>query len=149
MLLLVILSILLISPITLTSLIRDVHVLMQVKMCSLPLLPRRKELYAELRPFHTALTGQSRMAEKHPVYKCNEEQVSSVLKWQVLISHAVRFWYMMIWRFLMSYALRHTVYTDKHSHIGRRDLLSHLVSYFMLNTLCFCLITCSSSSFTM
>lgn len=60
------------SNLVLVNLAKD-----QVKMCSLPLLPRRKELYAELRPFHTALTGQSRMAEKHPVYKCNEEQAEA------------------------------------------------------------------------
>ncbi|XP_056686888.1 uncharacterized protein [Spinacia oleracea] len=46
----------------------------QVKTCSLPLLPRRKELYSELRPIHTALAGHRKMAEKHPVYKCSEEQ---------------------------------------------------------------------------
>ncbi|XP_021763330.1 uncharacterized protein LOC110728033 isoform X1 [Chenopodium quinoa] len=49
----------------------------QVKMCSLPLLPRRKELYSELRPIHTALAGHYMMAEKHPVYKCSEEQAEA------------------------------------------------------------------------
>ncbi|KAL9239078.1 hypothetical protein vseg_013430 [Gypsophila vaccaria] len=46
----------------------------QVKMCSLPVLPRRKELYSELRPIHAAMACQHKVAERHPVYKCNEEQ---------------------------------------------------------------------------
>ncbi|KAK9756829.1 hypothetical protein RND81_01G123500 [Saponaria officinalis] len=46
----------------------------QVKMCSLPALPRRKELYSELRPIHAVMASQYRVAERHPVYKCNEVQ---------------------------------------------------------------------------
>lgn len=49
----------------------------QVKMCSLPQLPRRKELYSELRPMHAAMASQLRIAEKHPVYKCNEVQAEA------------------------------------------------------------------------
>ncbi|XP_074268698.1 uncharacterized protein LOC141592043 [Silene latifolia] len=52
----------------------------QVKTCSLPLLPRRKELYSELRPIHAALASQFRVAEKHPVYKCNEVQAEAATK---------------------------------------------------------------------
>ncbi|CAO2824150.1 unnamed protein product [Amaranthus hypochondriacus] len=52
----------------------------QVKTCSLPLLPRRKELYSELRPIHTALVSRCRTAEKHPVYKCDEEQAEAAVR---------------------------------------------------------------------
>ncbi|KAJ8422064.1 hypothetical protein Cgig2_031785 [Carnegiea gigantea] len=49
----------------------------QVKTCSLPLLPRRKELYNELRPIHAAMASQVRIAAKHPVYRCNEVQAEA------------------------------------------------------------------------
>lgn len=52
----------------------------QVKLCSLPLLPRRKELYSELRPMHAAMASQSEIAEKHPVYKCNELQAEAATR---------------------------------------------------------------------
>ncbi|KAL2893509.1 DENN domain-containing protein 5B [Bienertia sinuspersici] len=52
----------------------------QVKTCSMPLLPRRKELYSELRPIHAALAGHFRTAEKHPVYKYNEEQAEDATR---------------------------------------------------------------------
>lgn len=63
------------SSLVLVNVARD-----QVKMCSLPSLPRQKELYSELRPIHTALAGHSGMAEKHPVYKCNEEQAEAATR---------------------------------------------------------------------
>jgi len=49
----------------------------QVKTCTLPTLPRRKDLYSELRPIHAAMASQCREAEKQPVYKCNEVQAEA------------------------------------------------------------------------
>ena len=50
----------------------------QVKTCSLPTLPRHRELASELGPVHAKLANRSSIAKKHPVYRCNEYQVSIV-----------------------------------------------------------------------
>ncbi|KAF3328150.1 DENN domain-containing protein 5B [Carex littledalei] len=52
----------------------------QVKACSFPQLPRYKELFAELSPIHSRLSGENPIAQRHPVYRCNEMQVSLLLK---------------------------------------------------------------------
>ncbi|GAB2241237.1 hypothetical protein Droror1_Dr00018012 [Drosera rotundifolia] len=49
----------------------------QVKMCYLPMLPKCKELVAELRPIHARLSCQNSIAQKHPVYRCNEVQAEA------------------------------------------------------------------------
>lgn len=49
--------------------------LMQVKMCHLPTLPRHKDLASELGPIHARLSREGSFAKKHPVYRCNEVQV--------------------------------------------------------------------------
>ncbi|GMH02544.1 hypothetical protein Nepgr_004383 [Nepenthes gracilis] len=52
----------------------------QAKMCYLPMLPRRKELVAELRPIHARLSCQNSIAQKHPVYRCNELQAEAAMQ---------------------------------------------------------------------
>ncbi|XP_058197386.1 uncharacterized protein LOC131313219 isoform X1 [Rhododendron vialii] len=49
----------------------------QVKTCYVPVLPRHKELIAELRPIHTKLSCQKEIARRHPVFKCNEVQAEA------------------------------------------------------------------------
>ncbi|KAL8170204.1 hypothetical protein V2J09_022008 [Rumex salicifolius] len=51
----------------------------QLKTCYLPLLPRRKELVAELRPIHARLACQSTLVEE-PVYRCSEEQAEAAVQ---------------------------------------------------------------------
>lgn len=46
----------------------------QVKTCSLPTLPRHRQLASELGPVHAKLANKSSIAKKHPVYRCNESQ---------------------------------------------------------------------------
>lgn len=52
----------------------------QVKMCHLPTLPRYKELVSELRPLHDRLSLESSVAERHPVYRCNEVQAEAATR---------------------------------------------------------------------
>ncbi|KAL0418603.1 UNVERIFIED_CONTAM: hypothetical protein Sradi_1273800 [Sesamum radiatum] len=49
----------------------------KVKTCILPLLPKRKELISELRPLHSILSREASVAQRHPVYKCNEVQADA------------------------------------------------------------------------
>ncbi|CAN4110226.1 unnamed protein product [Withania somnifera] len=49
----------------------------QVKSPTLPQLPRQKELYACLRPYHAKLVGESYLARKRPVYECTDAQVDA------------------------------------------------------------------------
>ncbi|XP_011083072.1 uncharacterized protein LOC105165685 [Sesamum indicum] len=49
----------------------------KVKTCILPLLPKRKELISELRPIHSILSREASVAQRHPVYKCNEVQADA------------------------------------------------------------------------
>ncbi|XP_078427691.1 DENN (AEX-3) domain-containing protein isoform X3 [Wolffia australiana] len=49
----------------------------QVKMCSLPPLPRLRELVSELTPIHARLSCESLLAERHPVYRCSEVQAEA------------------------------------------------------------------------
>jgi len=44
----------------------------------MPALPQCRELMAQLAPIHATLAHQSSNARRHPVYKCNEVQVSSL-----------------------------------------------------------------------
>ncbi|KAL3828102.1 hypothetical protein ACJIZ3_016904 [Penstemon smallii] len=49
----------------------------QVKTCSLPLLPQRKKLISELKPIHSTLSREESIAQRQPVYKCNEVQAEA------------------------------------------------------------------------
>jgi len=51
----------------------------QVKACSLPQLPRYKELVSDLAPIHSRLSSENALAKKHAIYKCNEVQVPILL----------------------------------------------------------------------
>ncbi|MCL7031108.1 hypothetical protein MKW94_013205 [Papaver nudicaule] len=47
------------------------------KMCYMPPLPRHRELIAELGPIHARLSCHNSIAERHPVYRCNEVQAEA------------------------------------------------------------------------
>eukprot|EP00268_Persea_americana_P039413 TRINITY_DN389_c1_g1_i4.p1 TRINITY_DN389_c1_g1~~TRINITY_DN389_c1_g1_i4.p1 ORF type:complete len:803 (+),score=145.03 TRINITY_DN389_c1_g1_i4:716-3124(+) len=49
----------------------------EVKMPSLPQLPRYRELVRELGPIHARLSCEKSVATRHPVYKCNEVQAEA------------------------------------------------------------------------
>ncbi|KAG2543532.1 hypothetical protein PVAP13_9NG751500 [Panicum virgatum] len=54
----------------------------QVKACSLPQLPRYKELVSDLAPIHSRLSSENALAKRHAIYKCNEVQAEAA--WQFL-----------------------------------------------------------------
>uniref|UniRef100_A0A0D6R184 UDENN domain-containing protein n=1 Tax=Araucaria cunninghamii TaxID=56994 RepID=A0A0D6R184_ARACU len=49
----------------------------QVKTCSMPSLPRQKDLASALEPIHAKLAMESESAGRHPVYKCNDMQAKA------------------------------------------------------------------------
>ncbi|XAR67185.1 hypothetical protein NMG60_11013649 [Bertholletia excelsa] len=49
----------------------------QVRCPTIPVLPRRHELYTSLSPFHAKLVGESFLARKRPVYECTDVQVQA------------------------------------------------------------------------
>lgn len=49
----------------------------QVKTCSIPQLPRQKELSSALEPIHAKLAAEDGSAGRHPVYKCNDVQTKA------------------------------------------------------------------------
>ncbi|XP_068665495.1 uncharacterized protein [Aristolochia californica] len=49
----------------------------QVKMPSLPQLPRLSELVAALEPIHARLSCENSVAKRHPVHKCSEVQAEA------------------------------------------------------------------------
>lgn len=49
----------------------------QVKTCSLPQLPRYRELFSELSPVHARLSCEDSIAKRHPVYRCSEAQAEA------------------------------------------------------------------------
>lgn len=49
----------------------------QVKTCSMPALPRYKELASALAPIHARLARENSMAKRHPVHKCSETQAEA------------------------------------------------------------------------
>uniref|UniRef100_A0A1D1XYC1 DENN domain-containing protein 5B n=1 Tax=Anthurium amnicola TaxID=1678845 RepID=A0A1D1XYC1_9ARAE len=49
----------------------------QVKMCSLPPLPRHRELVSELNHVHARLSCENYIAKRHPVYRCSEVQAEA------------------------------------------------------------------------
>ncbi|KAF8721312.1 hypothetical protein HU200_023245 [Digitaria exilis] len=54
----------------------------QVKACSLPQLPRYKELVSDLGPIHARLSCEDALAKRHPIYKRSEVQAEAA--WQFL-----------------------------------------------------------------
>ncbi|KAI3782768.1 hypothetical protein L2E82_12824 [Cichorium intybus] len=49
----------------------------QVKSVSLPNLPRHKELFAALSPYHAQLVGESYLGKRRPVHDCTNVQVEA------------------------------------------------------------------------
>ncbi|XP_050382233.1 uncharacterized protein LOC126799140 isoform X2 [Argentina anserina] len=49
----------------------------QVKSPTIPHLPKHRELFSELSPYHAKLVGESFLARKRPVYECTDEQVEA------------------------------------------------------------------------
>ncbi|KAG6508367.1 hypothetical protein ZIOFF_033741 [Zingiber officinale] len=49
----------------------------KVKSCSLPQLPRYKELISDLGPIHARFSSENPIAKRHPVYKCSEVQAEA------------------------------------------------------------------------
>ncbi|KAJ1693940.1 hypothetical protein LUZ63_010638 [Rhynchospora breviuscula] len=59
----------------------------QVKACSFPQLPRYKELIAELSPIYARLACESTVAQRHPVYRCNEMQAEAAEQFLGVMRH--------------------------------------------------------------
>lgn len=49
----------------------------QVRSPSIPELPRQKELYSSLAPYHSKLVGESYLGRRRPVYQCTDVQVAA------------------------------------------------------------------------
>ncbi|KAG8657110.1 hypothetical protein MANES_03G039600v8 [Manihot esculenta] len=49
----------------------------QVKSSTIPQLPKHKELFSSLSPYHAKLVGESYLARKRPVYECTDVQVEA------------------------------------------------------------------------
>ncbi|KAI4379567.1 hypothetical protein MLD38_005847 [Melastoma candidum] len=49
----------------------------QVKSTTIPQLPKHKELFSSLGPFHAKLVGESFLGRKRPMYECMEVQVEA------------------------------------------------------------------------
>ncbi|XP_038699387.1 uncharacterized protein LOC119996720 [Tripterygium wilfordii] len=49
----------------------------QVKSPTLPHLPRQKQLFASLSPYHAKLVGESYLGRKRPVYECTDVQIEA------------------------------------------------------------------------
>ncbi|KAL5572367.1 hypothetical protein UlMin_021964 [Ulmus minor] len=49
----------------------------QVKSPTIPQLPRYKELFSSLSPYHAKLVGESYLAKKRPIYECTDVQVEA------------------------------------------------------------------------
>lgn len=64
---------------------------LQIKSCYLPLLPRRKELLSELRPIHARLSREDSVAQRRPIYRCSELQVSVII--QLLLMSCLAWYY--------------------------------------------------------
>ncbi|KAG9154349.1 hypothetical protein Leryth_000784 [Lithospermum erythrorhizon] len=57
----------------------------QIRARHLPRLPRQKQLTLELAPIFSRLSSQSSMAERHPVYKCNDVQAEAAGQFLVVL----------------------------------------------------------------
>ncbi|XP_062091165.1 uncharacterized protein LOC133797316 isoform X1 [Humulus lupulus] len=49
----------------------------QVKSPTIPQLPKQKELFASLSPYHAKLVGESYLGKKRPIYECTDVQVEA------------------------------------------------------------------------
>ncbi|KAJ4845357.1 hypothetical protein Tsubulata_028006 [Turnera subulata] len=49
----------------------------QVKSPTIPQLPKHRELYSSLSPYHAKLVGESYLGRKRPVYECTDAQVEA------------------------------------------------------------------------
>lgn len=49
----------------------------QVKTRYIPALPRYRELFSELQPIHARLSSENCIAQRHPVFKCNQVQAEA------------------------------------------------------------------------
>ncbi|XP_038889125.1 uncharacterized protein LOC120079023 isoform X1 [Benincasa hispida] len=49
----------------------------QVKAPTIPQLPKQKELFTSLRPYHAELVGESFLGRKRPVHECTDVQVEA------------------------------------------------------------------------
>ncbi|XP_008459756.1 uncharacterized protein LOC103498787 isoform X2 [Cucumis melo] len=49
----------------------------QVKAPTIPQLPKQKELFSSLRPYHAELVGESFLGRKRPVHECTDVQVEA------------------------------------------------------------------------
>ncbi|KAK3436182.1 hypothetical protein EUGRSUZ_C00822 [Eucalyptus grandis] len=49
----------------------------QVKSPSIPQLPRHKELFSSLSPYHAKLVGESFLGRKRPMYECTDVQIEA------------------------------------------------------------------------
>lgn len=47
----------------------------QVKTSTIPSLPKQKELYTRLSPYHAKLVGESYLGRKRPLHECTDVQV--------------------------------------------------------------------------
>nr|GMD18692.1 uncharacterized protein LOC109173826 [Ipomoea batatas] len=59
----------------------------QAKPCHLPLLPGFKELVSELHPIHVRLAREDLVAQRHPVYRCNEVQTEAAAQFLNVMGH--------------------------------------------------------------
>lgn len=50
-----------------------------MKSSTIPQLPKHKELFSSLSPYHAKLVGESYLGRKRPVYECTDVQVFSFL----------------------------------------------------------------------
>ncbi|GLT81150.1 hypothetical protein SLA2020_525530 [Shorea laevis] len=49
----------------------------QVKSPTIPQLPKQKQLYASLSPYHAKLVGESYLGKKRPVHECTDVQIEA------------------------------------------------------------------------
>lgn len=49
----------------------------QVKSSTIPQLPKHKELFSSLSPYHAKLVGESYLGRKRPVYECTDVQIEA------------------------------------------------------------------------
>lgn len=47
----------------------------QVRSSTIPQLPRHRELFSSLSPYHEKLVGESYLGRKRPIYECTDVQV--------------------------------------------------------------------------
>ncbi|KAE8701406.1 hypothetical protein F3Y22_tig00110548pilonHSYRG00924 [Hibiscus syriacus] len=59
--------------------------LLPVKTCYVPQLPKRKELVLELGPIHSKLSFEGSIAKKHPTYRCNEAQAEAATQFLIVM----------------------------------------------------------------